>query len=216
MAAPFLYPQQPQPAPSGTIQTEPVTVVGPQYSLPYPVDLACTRKSLSLTDGCFVITDVNDTVIFKVKEKLISLHDKRTLLDASGNPVVTVAEKVISLHGRHYVYRGGSTNDNDLLFTVKRSSMIQFKACLDVFLAANTKQSVPDFKVKGSWSERSCIIYAGDSNNILAQMHKKTTIQSVIMGKDKFMLTVYPNIDYAFAVALIVVLDDINGEGDKD
>jgi uncharacterized protein YxjI len=178
------------------------------------VDLACTRKVISLTDGGFVVTDVNDTVIFKVKEKLISLHDKRTLLDASGNPIATVAEKVITMHNKHYVYRGASTDDKDLLFTVKRSSMFQLKASLDVFLATNTKMSAPDFKVKGSWSERSCVVYAGD--NIIAQMHRKTTIKSVFMGKDKFMLTVYPNIDYAFVTALVIVLDDINGEGDKD
>lgn len=42
-------------------------------------------------------------------------------------------------------------------------------------------------------------------------MHKKTSIQSVLLGKDKFMVTVYPNIDYAFIVALIVILDEING-----
>ncbi|KAJ4705065.1 Protein LURP-one-related 15 [Melia azedarach] len=57
---------------------------------------------------------------------------------------------------------------------------------------------------------RSCIVYAGETNAILAQMHKKTTIGSVLLDKDQFMVTVYPNIDYAFIVALIVILDDIN------
>ncbi|KAM7263850.1 hypothetical protein ACFE04_001533 [Oxalis oulophora] len=206
---------QPQPSPSGTIQSTPITIIGPQYSLPYPVDLACTRKVLSLTDGGFLVTDVNDTVIFKVKEKFFSVHDKRTLFDAAGNPVVTITEKVLSMHGRHFVYRGASTDEKDLICTVKQSKLLQWITTLDVFLANNTKMSVPDFKVKGSWSDRSCVIYAGESNNILAQMHQKTTIQSVFLGKDKFMVTVYPNIDYAFIISLIVVLDDINGEGES-
>ncbi|GMN40495.1 hypothetical protein TIFTF001_009720 [Ficus carica] len=42
------------------------------------------------------------------------------------------------------------------------------------------------------------------------RMHKKYTVQSALFGKDNFMVTVYPNIDYAFVVALIVILDDIN------
>ena len=42
------------------------------------------------------------------------------------------------------------------------------------------------------------------------QMHKKHTAQSIFIGKDNFMVTVYPNIDYAFIVALIVILDEIN------
>lgn len=47
-------------------------------------------------------------------------------------------------------------------------------------------------------------------------MHKKQNIQSVLLGKDNFSITVYPNIDYAFIVALIVILDDINGEDNAD
>lgn len=47
-------------------------------------------------------------------------------------------------------------------------------------------------------------------------MHKKQNIQSVLLGKDNFSITVYPNIDYAFIVALIVILDDINDEDNAD
>jgi hypothetical protein len=42
------------------------------------------------------------------------------------------------------------------------------------------------------------------------QMHKKQSLKSVFLGKDHFMVTVNPNIDYAFIVALIVILYDIN------
>ncbi|PON94385.1 LURP1-related protein domain containing protein [Trema orientale] len=45
------------------------------------------------------------------------------------------------------------------MFSAKKSSLIQFRTELDVFLAANTKEEVPDFKVKGSWFEKSCTIY---------------------------------------------------------
>jgi hypothetical protein len=41
-------------------------------------------------------------------------------------------------------------------------------------------------------------------------MHKKTTAQSVLIGKDHFNVTVYPNVDYAFVVALVVILDGID------
>ena len=42
------------------------------------------------------------------------------------------------------------------------------------------------------------------------QMHKKHSVQSIVLGKDKFTATVYPNVDYAFIVALVVVLEEIN------
>lgn len=46
------------------------------------------------------------------------------------------------------------------------------------------------------------------------QMHKKHTVQSVVLGKDTFTVTVYPNVDYGFITALIVILDEINEDGD--
>lgn len=51
---------------------------------------------------------------------------------------------------------------------------------------------------------------------MLLQMHKKHTVQSLLIGKDRFMVTVYPNIDYAFIVALIVILDEINEDDSED
>ena len=41
-------------------------------------------------------------------------------------------------------------------------------------------------------------------------MNKRHTAESMAFGKDSFMVTVYPNIDYAFIVALILILDEIN------
>jgi uncharacterized protein YxjI len=43
-------------------------------------------------------------------------------------------------------------------------------------------------------------------------MHKKHNVQSVMLGKDNFSVTVYPNVDYAFIVALVVILDEINDD----
>lgn len=78
--------------------------------------------------------------------------------------------QLFSAHVKHFVFRGASTDAKDLLFTVGTSSVLQLKTALNVFLAGNTKQEVCDFKVKGSWTERSCVVYAGESNTIVAQV----------------------------------------------
>ncbi|KAJ3669423.1 hypothetical protein LUZ60_011373 [Juncus effusus] len=41
------------------------------------------------------------------------------------------------------------------------------------------------------------------------KMHLKHTLTNMITGKDAFGLTVYPNVDFAFVVAIIVILDEI-------
>ncbi|XP_028764579.1 protein LURP-one-related 15-like [Neltuma alba] len=203
------------PAPSAfaSAPPNPIAVIGPQYCAPYPVDLSVVEKVMSISDGNFVVADMQGNVVFKVKGSLLTLRDRRVLIDAAGNPIVTLRRKIMTAHDRWQAFRGESTEEKDLIFQLKRSSLIQFKTKLDVFLANNTKEEVCDFKIKGSWLERSCIVYAGESDTIVAQMHKKHTVQSVLIGKDNFMVTVYPNVDYAFIVALIVILDEINEDG---
>ncbi|OMO50979.1 hypothetical protein CCACVL1_30093 [Corchorus capsularis] len=197
------------PAAAASSSAPTVSIVGPQFCAPHRVELAVTSSA----GGDFVVTDVNsDNILFKVKGSgFFSMddHDRRVLIDATGNPIVTLQPKSMSLHDRWQVFRGDSSESSDLIFTTKRTSMFQLKTKLHVFLANNTKEDVCDFKVKSSYSENSCVIYAGQSSTIVAQKHKKHTVQSVLAGKDKFMVTVNPNIDYAFIVALIVILDGL-------
>ncbi|CAH1446026.1 unnamed protein product [Lactuca virosa] len=190
----------------------PVAVVSPHFLAPHPVDLTIVRKLLSLSDGNFAVTDANGNVMFKVKGKHLSLRDRRVLLDAAGNPILSFQKKLLGVHNRWVVFRGDSSDAKDIIFTAKQSSLIQFKTSLDVFLGFKEKENVCDYKVKGSWFDRSCTIYAGETTTIVAQMHKKHTVQSIALGKDTFYVTVYPNVDYAFIVALVVILHEINEE----
>lgn len=75
------------------------------------------------------------------------------------------------------MFRGQSSDLKDLLFTAKTSSVIQLKTTLNVFLAHNTREEVCDFKVKGSWTDRSCVIYAGESSNVVAQVRLRSCLK---------------------------------------
>jgi hypothetical protein len=74
------------------------------------------------------------------------------------------------MHNRWEVFRGDSSNESDLLFTAKKSSIFQLKTEMDIFLASNTAQQVCDFKIKGSYFERSCAFYLGNSSSMIAQV----------------------------------------------
>ncbi|XP_047335272.1 protein LURP-one-related 15-like [Impatiens glandulifera] len=190
-----------------------IAVVNPQFCAPYSLDIIIQRKLLTLTEGNFAVADVNGNILFQVKGKLFSLHDRRFLLDVAGNTILTLQQKIISVHKRWVVFKGDSTESKNQLFSVKKSSLLQLKTELDVFLAANTKERSCDFKISGNWSDRSCVIYAGNTKNVvIAQMHKKHNVQSVLLGKDTYSVTVYPYVDYAFIVALVVILEEINAD----
>lgn len=97
MAYPNPYPAQPYPSTSVPMPAVPTAVIGPQFCAPYPLDLAVVKKVMTLSDGNFVVTDVNGNVVFKVKGSLMTLRDRRILVDAAGNPLVTLRRKVCYL-----------------------------------------------------------------------------------------------------------------------
>ena len=83
----------PQPSAPATIPASPAIIVGAQFCAPYPVDLAIARKVMILADN-FTVTDINGNIVFKLKDSHLNLRDRRVLLDAAGNPIMTVRRKV--------------------------------------------------------------------------------------------------------------------------
>ncbi|KAK4342651.1 hypothetical protein RND71_038467 [Anisodus tanguticus] len=76
----------------------PIAVIGPQYCAPNEVDLVISRKVMTLTDGEFIVSDMNGNFVFKVRgQGALGWHNKRVILDAAGNLVVNLKEKVMVL-----------------------------------------------------------------------------------------------------------------------
>lgn len=198
--------------PAAPAAPAPVAVVSPQFCAPYVVPLTVTKKVISLSDGDFTITDANGATVLQVKGAVFSIRHRRVLLDAAGQPILTMLEKVFSMHNRWEVFRGDSSNESDLLFTAKKSSIFQLKTEMDIFLASNTAQQACDFKIKGSYFERSCAFYLGNSSSMIAQMNRQFTVTNVLLGRDTFGVTVFPHVDYVFVAALVVILDEIHRE----
>ncbi|KAJ4790963.1 LURP-one-like protein [Rhynchospora pubera] len=191
-----------------------MAVVGLQFCTPHVMGLTFTKKAFSFSGGDFIISDAKGTVLMKVQGHVLSFSPCRVLCDAAGTPIISMRIKPFSLHQRWNVYRGDWKDQRDLIFTVKEICMLQLKTELDVFLARNTTEQHCNFKVKGSSFEKSWTLYLGNSNTIIARTSRQSGIRSVLLGKDIFRATVYPNVDYAFVVAIIVILDEIIGKND--
>ncbi|XP_074592149.1 protein LURP-one-related 10-like [Curcuma longa] len=165
-----------------------------QFTVPYAVNLTLTRTDTS--KDLYKVEDTNGDVVFKVKGS--SLSSRLLLLDAAGTPLLTMKPKALTLHDTWSVFRGKSTSPNDLLFSVRRTKVFQWKDKFDVFLATNTDEAAPcDFKIISR--SKKCTICIGETDEIIAQMHRK----------DKLEITVNPNEDFAFIVSLTVILEEI-------
>ena len=80
---------------SSTPLANPVSIISPHFCAPYPVDPEIVRKVLAITDGNFVVTDIHENIVFKVKGAFLTIRDRRVLLDAAGKPIVTLKQKVV-------------------------------------------------------------------------------------------------------------------------
>nr|GEU38644.1 hypothetical protein [Tanacetum cinerariifolium] len=186
-----------------------MVVVDAQYVEPYTVDLAVQRKSVTNSNGNFTVVDINRNLMFKIKDTRFSFHDRHILYDATEKPLLTFKKKLRSIHGRWQAFKGDSKNHKDLLFSVKKSSTPKYQTELDVFLVENKEETTSDCKVTGDWETKSCSVYGQDGYTVLAEVHDKQNIMNVEHGKDTFGITVYPEVDYVFIVALVVILTEI-------
>ncbi|THU56923.1 hypothetical protein C4D60_Mb11t22320 [Musa balbisiana] len=149
---------------------------------------------------------------FEVEAHKWSLRNKQVVVDASGKPVISMQQKLRSIHDRWQVFKGDSSDPKDLLFSVRRSSALQFKTELDVFLAANTEEEVCDFKMKGSYCKRSCTVHKGDSSTVVAQMSKEYKFVNSSVSKDAFGVAISPNTDHSFIAALLIIQHELHKE----
>ena len=85
-----------------------------------------------------------------------------------------------------------------------------FSLAIDASKGGMGSLQVCDFKIKGSYFDRSCAFYLGDSTTLIAQMNRQYSASTVLLGRDIFGVTVFPQVDYVFIAALVVILDDIH------
>ncbi|RRT80546.1 hypothetical protein B296_00018466 [Ensete ventricosum] len=194
--------------------SRPDAIVDPRFCASYPIDLTFFVDASWLNRDHLAVTDTNGNVVFKVEVRKRSLRSWQVVVDASGKPVISMREKLRSVHDRWQVFKGDSSDPKDLLFSVRRSSPLQFKTVLDVFLAANTKEEACDFKMKGSYRKRSCTVYKGDASTVAAQviMSKEYKFVNSSVSKEAFGVAINPNTDYSFIAALVIIQHELHKE----
>nr|XP_016447647.1 PREDICTED: protein LURP-one-related 14-like [Nicotiana tabacum] len=188
-----------------------VPIVGDDFCFPYLVNLNVKKKILGISHINIDVLDDIGISLLQGNGKVWHLRKKKRIIcDPAGLPILTLREKSLSWHNTWKVYRAGSLDRNDLLYTVKRSSPIQMKMQLDVFLASNISGEICDFHVKGAYTNQSFKVHKGDT--LIAEVKERFKLGSFFKGKENFELRVYPGADYAFIVSILIIYNEIYGE----
>ncbi|CAL1387765.1 unnamed protein product [Linum trigynum] len=202
-----------------------VSVIGDGYCFPYCKELVVKKKIKGLSNAQFEVFDPCGNVILHVEGGVWNFRMKRVFREPSGFPILTMYGKTITLWHKWRAYINEESpssermnDNNNLLFTVKQSHPLQIKKDLNVYLSDHhilsngnmnnptKKIGAPDFNVIGSYTSLSFKVYKG--HRILAEVKHNFTLESFYKGKERYTIKVYPEVDYAFIIALLVIIDE--------
>ncbi|KAL7222330.1 hypothetical protein ACSBR1_024101 [Camellia fascicularis] len=170
--------------------------------------LTVFKTSLSFSSDGFTVYDCKGDLVFRVDSYRPDTHDRAelVLMDASGRCLLTVRRKRLSLHQRWEGFVGERTDGQKPIFSVKRSSIIGRSS-----LTVEVNDNPEEYHIEGSFAQRCCTILDGKKQSVAEIKQKVDASTNVVLGKDVISLLVKPGFDGCFAVALVLVIDQING-----
>ncbi|GAB4850075.1 hypothetical protein Ancab_029373 [Ancistrocladus abbreviatus] len=178
------------------------------------IHLTVCKTSLFFAGDGFAVYNCQGQLVFRVdsyggpdpRDK-----DEMVLMDAAGHCLLTVRRKRPSLHQRWEGYLGERNEGSKPIFSVKRSSLIG-RGGMTVEMYNNPGE---EYQIEGSFPHRCCTIYHCGKKEVVAEIKRKVDSSSqVVLGKDVFLLCLRPGFDGAFAMGLVLILDQIGGGDD--
>ncbi|KAK4410615.1 protein LURP-one-related 5 [Sesamum angolense] len=173
--------------------------------------LTVSKTSLFFVGDGFTAYDSKASLVFRVDSYGPYGGDtgELVLMDAVGRCILTVRRKRPSLHQRWEGFAGERTAQKPL-FSVRRSSMIgRSRLTVEVY-----RNGGEEYQIEGSFGCRKCTIYNAEREAVAEIRRKVDACANVVLGKYVFLLTLKPGFDGAFAMGLVLVLDQIHGADD--
>ncbi|KAJ8768299.1 hypothetical protein K2173_021239 [Erythroxylum novogranatense] len=192
-------------------------VVDAQFCFDHETNLTVHKTSVFFPGDGFVVYNPDRQLI--LRSDSYSPHrpsDELVLMDASGKCLLTLLRKKPSLHQRWEGFMGERQEDQDPVFSMFKSSIIG-RSQLVVEVGGDGGEQ---YCIEGSYSHRCCTIYNNimtSSRECVAEIKRKVDPTThVLLGKDVFLLCLQRGLDAAFAMGLVLVLDQIYGDDDDD
>ncbi|XP_044485046.1 protein LURP-one-related 12-like [Mangifera indica] len=172
--------------------------------------LTVLKTSLFFANDGFTVYDCKGELVFRVDTYGPDTRDRDelVLMDANGKCLLTVRRKRPSLHQRWEGFVGERMEGQKPIFSVRRSSIIG-RSNVTVEVYQNPGE---EYQIEGNFAQRCCTIFNTMKESVAEIRRKVDASTHVMLGKDVFSLCLKPGFDGAFAMGLVLVLDQINGE----
>ncbi|CAI9113981.1 OLC1v1037441C1 [Oldenlandia corymbosa var. corymbosa] len=173
--------------------------------------LTVLKTSLFYAGDGFTVYDCKGQLVFRVDSYgPDSDKGELVLMDPCGKCLLTVRRKRPSLHQRWEGFLGERVEGQKPIFSVRRSSIIG-RSGLTVDMYNNPGE---EYHIEGSYSQKCCTIFDAHKTSVAEIRRKVDASTNVVLGKDVFSLCLKPGCDGAFAMGLVLVLDQIYGDDD--
>ncbi|KAK8584751.1 hypothetical protein V6N13_138700 [Hibiscus sabdariffa] len=185
-------------------------VVDGDYIYEEEKHLTVLKTSLFFANDGFTVYDCKGQLVFRIDSYGPDPRDKAevVLMDAHGRCLLTVRKKRPSLHHRWEGFLGERSEGQKPVFSVRRSSIIgRCGMAVEVF-----NNPGEEYQIEGNFGQRSCTVFNAAKESVAEIKRKVDASTNVVLGKDVFLLSLKPGFDGAFAMGLVLVLDQINGD----
>ncbi|KAM7259286.1 hypothetical protein ACFE04_015027 [Oxalis oulophora] len=181
-------------------------------------NLTVLKTSLFFANDGFTVYDCNGELVFRVDSYGPGMREcgELVLMDGHGHCLLTVRKKRPSLHQRWEGYLGEATDKGKAIFSVRRSSIIGRCGITVEMYNNNIPGGNDEYQIEGCFAQRCCTVVNVNTKQAVAEIRRKVDASTnVVLGKEVFSLFIKPGFDGAFAMGLVLVLDQINGGGDQ-
>ncbi|EYU40057.1 hypothetical protein MIMGU_mgv1a020987mg [Erythranthe guttata] len=183
------------------------------------ISLTVWRKSLIFSCKGFTVIGSDGSLVYRVDNYTGRPH-RIVLMDGSGEPIFTVCRpKKLSIVNNYWlIYEGDEVGKDGInssfkkpIFCVRKNlSIMKFtrpSVIAYVYNGVSEKKCV--YVIEGSYEHRSCTVF-DESRKIVFEIKKKECSRGgVSFGSEVFHLIVRPGIDSRFAMAIVLLLDQM-------
>jgi len=181
------------------------------------VSLTVWRRSLLFNGKGFTVFDSNGNLVFRVETYAGGSPREVVLMDANGRALLTIRRKKLSLADEWLIYDGDAAASSSAptpapkRFTARRNlSLLPTKSLARLSPARASGGDAPGYRydVEGSYASRSLDMFAssGEQRRRVATVCRK----EAAVGPDVFRLVVEPGFEPALAMAVVILLDQMN------
>lgn len=182
---------------------------GSRYVYNTAVEFKLKEKAFSMSgDGFSIKNTTTGAAAFKVKGTVISMSDKKKLVDATtGAAIYTMVESLLTLRGRMNIV---DSKTKKPVVCLRKKGFIPMMGTGTVQIwRGGSDDGDPWLVCKGDYFRKNFDFKEKSSGRVLASVRRKSmNMANILLEKDTYIIRVEPGVDVALMVFLVIALDE--------